>query len=163
MADQKITQLTAHTVLIDTDVLPIVDITAVITKKVTWAVVKSTLKTYFDSLAQNLTNKRIQPRLSSATAGDVSPDLSVANVYIRTNLSGTTLINAPIGTPTHGEVLVFDLTSTSGRTLTWNAIYVYPDGETAPNVTANKWLKVTGQYNATVSKWHCLQAPVYTP
>jgi hypothetical protein len=50
MADTKITGLTAHTTLIDTDVLPVVDITAGATKKTTWSNIKSVLKTYFDTL-----------------------------------------------------------------------------------------------------------------
>ena len=50
MADTKITALTAHTALIDTDVVPVVDTTAVETKKTTWANIKLVLKTYFDTL-----------------------------------------------------------------------------------------------------------------
>lgn len=56
MADAKITALTAHTALIDTDVLPVVDITATETKKTTWANIKSVLKTYFDTLYAGVTS-----------------------------------------------------------------------------------------------------------
>jgi len=41
MADQKITALTAHTTLINTDVFPVVDITALQTKKVTGSVLRN--------------------------------------------------------------------------------------------------------------------------
>lgn len=114
------------------------------------------------SSADTLTNKRVQVRIESAASGDISPDLASYNLHRRTNLSAAIAINAPTGTPVHGEVLTFDLTSTSNRALTWNAIFVFPDGETAPNVTANKWLKVSAQYNSTASKWMALQTPVYT-
>ena len=52
MADQKITELTATTTPVDADVMPVVtDIaTTAETKKVTWANVKATLKTYLDTL-----------------------------------------------------------------------------------------------------------------
>ncbi|HUV85226.1 MAG TPA: hypothetical protein VMV86_05905, partial [Methanosarcinales archaeon] len=46
MVDKKITELTDYTPPIDTDVIPIVDITTTTTKKVTWANIKATIKAY---------------------------------------------------------------------------------------------------------------------
>lgn len=55
MATKKITELTDYTTPIDTDVVPIVDVTTSTTKKSTWAIIKSTLVTYFDTVYPNVT------------------------------------------------------------------------------------------------------------
>ena len=54
MSDQKITELDNYTPPIDADVVPIVDTVSGITKKLSWANIKATLKTYFDTLYLSL-------------------------------------------------------------------------------------------------------------
>lgn len=53
MVDKKITELTAYTSPIDTDVIAIVDVTTPATKKVTWANVKESLPKSGDNLLLN--------------------------------------------------------------------------------------------------------------
>lgn len=66
MANQKISALTNYTPPLDADVVPVVDTANTTTKKTTWANIKATLKTYFDTLYPTLT--------SSTTAGTFTFD-----------------------------------------------------------------------------------------
>lgn len=59
MANIKITELTGLTTPQDTDVVPIVDNSGTpTTKKTLWSSIKATLKTYFDTLYESLSNKK---------------------------------------------------------------------------------------------------------
>jgi len=107
--------------------------------------------------ATTFTNKRIQPRSSTAASGDITPDLSTANVWQRTAISAGITINAPTGTPVLGEVLVFMLLDNgTSRALTWNAAYTTRVmGDALPTATTiGKQLLVTAQYSG--STWLCL-------
>lgn len=100
------------------------------------------------------TNKRHQPRVSSAASGDISPDVSSADLYIRTGLTAAITINSPSGSPAHGEKLTFRLKDNgTARALTWNAIF-RAVGVTIPTTTTiSKTVYVGAIYNSTDTKW----------
>lgn len=102
-----------------------------------------------------LTNKRIDPRVSSAaSASSVTPDVSSYDQYAFTALAATLAINAPIGTPVDGTKLIFRfLDNGVARTLNWNGTYT-AIGVTLPTVTvANKTTYVGCIYNSTATRW----------
>jgi hypothetical protein len=102
-----------------------------------------------------LTNKRIDPRVTSAaSAASLTPDISAADVYAYTALAANLTINAPTGTPVDGDKLIFRLLDNgTSRTLTWNATYTVI-GVTLPTATTiNKTTYVGCIYNANNTRW----------
>jgi hypothetical protein len=102
-----------------------------------------------------LTNKRIDPRVTSAaSASSLTPDVSAADVYAYTALAANLTINAPTGTPVDGDKLIFRLLDNgTTRTLTWNATYTVI-GVTLPTATtASKTTYVGCIYNAGSTRW----------
>lgn len=104
---------------------------------------------------QTLSNKRIDPRnVVAASASTVTPDVSVGDIYAFTALAAGLTINAPIGTPTDGDKLIFRiLDNGTARALTWNATYTVI-GVTLPTTTViNKTTYVGCIYNANNTRW----------
>lgn len=75
MADQKISTLTNYTPPLDADVIPIVDTANTTTKKVSWANIKATLKTYLDTL---------YPSGSGTSTGTNTGDQTISDATITT-------------------------------------------------------------------------------
>ena len=105
--------------------------------------------------AQTLTNKRVDPRVSStASASSLAPTIASFDQYVYTDLAANLTINAPTGTPVVGNKLLFAIKDNgTSRTLTWNAAFV-PVGVTLPTATtAGKWTYVGCIYNASATRW----------
>ena len=102
-----------------------------------------------------LTNKRIDPRdVTAATATTLTPDVSVGDIYAYTALASALTINAPIGSPTNGEKLMFRLLDNgTGRALTWNATYTVIGVTLPTTTTASKTTYVGCIYNANNTRW----------
>lgn len=104
---------------------------------------------------QTLTNKRIDPRVTSATsASSLTPDISAADMYAYTALAAALTINAPTGTPVNGNKLMFRILDNGfSQTLTWDATYT-AIGVTLPtSTTASKTTYVGCIYNAANTRW----------
>jgi hypothetical protein len=104
---------------------------------------------------ETLTNKRIDPRVTSAaSASTLTPDISASDIYAYTALAAGLTINAPTGTPVDGDKLIFRLLDNgTSRALTWNATYTVI-GVTLPTATTiSKTTYVGCIYNANNTRW----------
>lgn len=102
-----------------------------------------------------LTNKRIDPRVSSTSStSSITPDISSFDQYAVTAQSATLTINAPTGTPVDGNKLIFRILDNGvSQTLSWNATYTVI-GTTLPTATtAGKMTYVGCIYNAANTRW----------
>ena len=105
--------------------------------------------------SQTLTNKRIDPRVTSAaSASSLTPSVATADIYAYTALAANLTINAPTGTPVDGDKLIFRLLDNgTSRTLTWDATYTVI-GVTLPTATTiSKTTYVGCIYNANNTRW----------
>jgi hypothetical protein len=104
---------------------------------------------------QTLTNKRVDPRVSSsASASSVTPDIASYDMYAYTALAANLTINAPTGTPVDGNTLLFRiLDDGTSRTLTWNATFTAIGASLPTATTASKMIYVGCIYNAANTRW----------
>lgn len=104
---------------------------------------------------QTLTNKRIDPRVTSAaSASSLTPDVSVADIYAYTALAADLTINAPTGTPVNGDKLIFRLLDNgTSRALSWDATYTAIGVILPTATTLSKMTYVGCIYNAANTRW----------
>lgn len=107
------------------------------------------------SSSQTLTNKRINPRVSSTTStASITPDISLYDQYVVTAQAAGLSINAPTGTPVDGNKLVFRLLDNgTPRALTWDGTYTVIGVTLPTTTTANKTTYVGCIYNANNTRW----------
>ena len=104
---------------------------------------------------QTLTNKRIDPRVSTAaSAASITPDVASFDQYCLTAQAAALAVNAPTGTPVNGTKLIFRfLDNGTARAITWNATYTVI-GVTLPTTTVvNKTVYIGCIYNAGNTRW----------
>ena len=145
--------------LADDDMIRFFDTSAKYEKKSGWANVKALIKTYYDSLTTTLTNKRINPRITTIVSSATPiPDLTAADVYVITALAGTATFGAPTGTPTEGQQLIIRIKDNgTAQTLAWNAIY-RGVGTALPTTTVlGKMMIIWLVYNAVDTRWDLAQ------
>ena len=112
-----------------------------------------------DTDTQTLTNKRITPRVvAQASSATWSPNGDTTDIFTITTAQATnvTTINAPSGTPTDGQRLMFRIKCDgTARTLAgWNAAYRFSSDMTAPTtLVASKTFYLGFQYNSVDSTW----------
>jgi hypothetical protein len=111
------------------------------------------------STTQQLTNKRVTPRVNTQVSTSLlSPDISLYDMYVITAQSTTLNIEAPIGSPSQGERLMFRIKDNgTTRTLTFDSsTQKYRNmGVTVPAATSptSNALYIGCIYNATDDKW----------
>jgi hypothetical protein len=105
--------------------------------------------------SQTLTNKRIDPRVTStASTTAPAPNIDTTDIYIITALAGNCTFGVPTGSPVQGQKLIYRIKDDgTARTLSYNAVY-RAMGVVRPTTTViSKTLYLGCIYNATDSKW----------
>jgi hypothetical protein len=105
--------------------------------------------------AATITNKRIDPRVSSSTStSTLTPDVDSYDQYNLTAQAVTLTVDAPLGSPTNGNKLLFRILDNGvSRTINWNGTYT-AIGITLPtSTTAGKIMYVGCMYNSNNTRW----------
>jgi hypothetical protein len=104
---------------------------------------------------QTLTNKRINPRVTSVTSSATpTPNADTDDAYILTALATGAAFAAPTGTPVQGQALIIRIKDDgTARALSWNAAYRAVGALLPTTTTMSKVLYIAAIYNATDSKW----------
>lgn len=102
-----------------------------------------------------LTNKRIDPRVSStASTASLTPDISSFDQYNLTAQAAALTINAPIGTPVDGNKIIFRILDNGvSQTINWNGTYTVIGVILPTSTVAGKMTYVGCIYNTANTRW----------
>jgi hypothetical protein len=133
---------TAKTTPVDADTVPLTDSAASnALKKVTWANIKATLKTYFDTVYGRLGTLQTWTALQASSVETLSDGATITPTGTK-NLNQVTLGgNRTMANPTSitvGATYLFKIIqdATGSRTLAWGGAYEFPGGTPATLTTA---------------------------
>ena len=111
------------------------------------------------SSTNTLTNKRINPRVTSETSS-ATPTINTDNTDIHriTALAVdiTSMTTNLSGTPTHGQKLIIEITGTAARAITWGASFEASTATLPTTTVTTAMLSVGLIYNSATSKWRCV-------
>ncbi len=113
-----------------------------------------------NSDTQTLTNKRITPRVTSETSS-ATPTVNSDNSDIhRITALATAITNASsnlTGTPTHGQKLIYEITGTASRAISWGTSFEASGNVPLPTTTSGTAMLMVGfSWNSATSKWRCV-------
>lgn len=98
--------------------------------------------------------------VASTDATSITPNANTTDMVTQLNTQavGTLTINAPTGSPSDGQKLMFRIKSTNIQTLSWNAVYAGGADLTLPSATSGSTLTdyYGFIYNSGLTKWHLL-------
>jgi len=122
---------------------------------------QQSIKAYVDSGSTTLTNKRITPRVVTATSYTTDTGTSLncdtTDIFIVTAQAGALKLNNPTGTPTDGQKLWVAITGTAARALTYDTQFEASENVPLPTTTVTtKRLDIGFVWRADTSKWRCV-------
>lgn len=110
------------------------------------------------SSTNTLTNKRVNPRITTATNYTTSTTINsdTNDQYIITAQAGALLFNNPIGTPVDGQKLLIAVTGTAARALTWDTAFEASTISLPLTTVTTARLNIGFIYRSDTSKWVCV-------